>query len=241
MMKDRWLVDIASSAGGERVLYAIPHAGAGVAALRSVCRAVSDRFDTVAVRLPGREALMSEEPVTDLAALADRLAGRIDAHAGRRRLTLYGHCSGAVLAYEVARRLSPERLDHLIVSAHQAPGRIPVTEGWKLPRDAFLDRVAKDGYLPEELLLQPELLELVEPALRADYQAFECHRCTVEVIATSILALRGTEEHAVSVEDMQAWSQLTSGGFRLSTLPGAHNLLLHGADDVAAAILSTVA
>jgi medium-chain acyl-[acyl-carrier-protein] hydrolase len=240
-MKDRWLVDVTSSAPGDQVFYAIPHAGAGVAAVRSVCRAVSDRFGTVAVRLPGREALMSEEPVTDLAVLADLLAGRIDAHIGRRRLTLYGHCSGAVLAYEVARRLAPERLDQLIVSSYQAPGRIPVTGHWKLPRDAFLDRVARDGYLPEEVLLEPELLELVEPALRADYQAFECHRCTVEVIGVPILALRGTQEHTVSAEDMQAWSQLTSGGFKLSTLPGGHNLLLHGADHVAAAILDTAA
>jgi medium-chain acyl-[acyl-carrier-protein] hydrolase len=238
-MKDRWLVEVASSPGTERVLYAIPHAGAGVAAVRQVCRAVSDRFDTVGVRLPGREALVSEEPVTDLAVLADRLAARIDAHVGRRSLTLFGHCSGAVLAYEVARRLAPERLDHLIVSSHHAPGRIPATDGWKLPRDAFLDRVAKDGYLPAEILLQPELLELVEPALRADYQAFESHRCATEVLGTAILALRGTEEHAVSVEDIQAWSQLTSGGFTLSTLPGGHNLLLHGADNVAAAILGT--
>jgi medium-chain acyl-[acyl-carrier-protein] hydrolase len=240
-MKDRWLVEIASSAEAERVLYAIPHAGAGAAAVQSVCRAMSGRFDTVAVRLPGREALMGEEPVTDLAVLADRLAGRIDAHAGRRRLTLYGHCSGAVLAYEVARRLAPERVDHLVVSSHQAPGRIHATQGWRLPREAFFDQVAKDGYLPEEILLDPELLDLLEPALRADYQALECHRCVTEVIGAAIVALRGTEENAVSVDDMRAWSQLTSGEFVLGTLPGGHNLLLHGADDVAAAILGAVA
>jgi medium-chain acyl-[acyl-carrier-protein] hydrolase len=239
-MKDRWLVEVAFSPGTERVLYAIPHAGAGVAAVRLVCRAVRDRFDTVGVRLPGREALVSEDPVTDLALLADRLAARIDAHVGQRRITIFGHCSGAILAYEVSRRLAAERMDHLIVSSHQPPGRIPATEGWKLPRDAFLDQVAKDGYLPAEILLQPELLELVEPALRADYQAFESHRCATEVLGTAILALRGTDERGVSVEDMRAWSELTSGGFTLSTLPGGHNLLLHGADDVAAAILDTV-
>lgn len=232
----RWLVDIAASPGGERVLYAFPHAGAGAAAVKRTCRALSDRFDTVAVRLPGRESRMDEEPVADLDHLTDRLAAQIADHAGRRRVFLYGHCAGAVIAYEVAKRLAPAQLEHLVVSANESPDRMPSTNAWRLPRDAFLAKVAADGYLPEEVLSEPELIELVEPALRADYRAIECHEFTLEAVEAPILALLGTEEHAVAVDDVAAWAALTSGGFRLERVPGGHNLLLSNASDVAAAI-----
>ncbi|MFI9388803.1 thioesterase II family protein [Kutzneria sp. NPDC052558] len=240
MTNYRWLVRISGDETYRHVLYAIPHAGAGAAAVKKTCHALAERCATVAVRLPGRESRMDEEPITDLDVLADELAEQIAGHAGGRRIFLYGHCSGAVVAYEVARRLPAERLGHLVVSAHQAPDRIPAIGAWRLPRDPFLARVAADGYLPAEILDEPQLVELVEPALRADYQAVECHRSSMEVLGTPILALLGTEEHSVDVADVRAWSALTSVGFRLRFLPGGHNLLLEGHTEVADALAAVI-
>ena len=231
-----WLVEIATSPAGERALYAFPHAGAGAAAVKKTCRALADTFDTVAVRLPGRESRMSEDPVTDLDALTARLAEQIAGHAGGRRVYLYGHCAGAVIAYEVAKRLAPDRLAHLVVSANESPDRMPATAAWRLPRDEFLAKVAADGYLPHEVLAEPELLELVEPALRADYQAIESHEFTLDSVAAPILALLGADERTVAADDVAAWASLTSGGFRLETIAGGHNLLLANPADLAAAI-----
>lgn len=232
----RWLVDMSEPSDDRPVLYAIPHAGAGAAAVKKVCRALDDRFATVAVRLPGRESRMDEDPVTDLTVLADALATQIRRHAGRRHALLYGHCSGAIIAYEVARRLPAESVARLVVSGFQPSDRLPATNTWRLPRAAFLARVAEDGYLPAELLNQPELLDLVEPALRADYQAIESHRGPLTAVDVPILALLGTEDRSVPAADMAAWRNLTTHGFRLEFLPGGHNLLRDVPADVAAAI-----
>src|SRR5581483_8780637 len=140
----RWLVDIAGSPADDGVLYAIPHAGAGAAAVKKVCRALGDTLHTVAVRLPGRESRMDEEPLTDLTVLVDTLAGQIEDHAHGRDVLLYGHCSGAVIAYEVAGRLTTTRVKHLVVSAYRAPDRLPVRHAWRLPRAEFFALVAGD-------------------------------------------------------------------------------------------------
>ncbi|MGW4905289.1 thioesterase II family protein [Streptomyces sp. NPDC004270] len=236
MTSKRGLVEITHSPSGERVLYAIPHAGAGAGAVKAMCRAIGDRCDTVGVRLPGRESRTAETPMTDLDELADTLAAELHEHAGPRRIYLYGHCAGAVIAYQVARRLKPDRLAHLVVSAHQSPDRIPETAVWRLPRDAFMDQVRQDGYLPREIAADAELFALVEPALRADYQAIECHTGAPEVIDVPILALLGREEHSVAVGDVKSWAAWTTAGFRLSVLPGGHNLLTEEAGRVASAI-----
>ncbi|MDH6128358.1 alpha/beta fold hydrolase [Kitasatospora sp. GP82] len=232
----RWLVEISGSAAAEHVLYAFPHAGAGAAAVKKLCRALGDSCQTVAVRLPGRESRMDEEPITDLARLCDRLAEQITAHAGQRRIVLYGHCGGGVIAYETARRLPARTLRHLVVSAQQAPDRIPPVESWRLPEDEFLAQVARDGYLPREILDQPELRELVLPALRADYQAIECHVSAMDALGAPVLALAGTQDRSVAVDDVVAWSRLTTAGFRLELIPGGHNLLLDRSAEVAEAV-----
>ncbi|MFF4657756.1 thioesterase II family protein [Streptomyces sp. NPDC001381] len=236
MCRVRELVEISGNSDARSVLYAVPHAGAGVAAVKRMCRSLPDRWLTVGVRLPGRESRTREEPLTDLNRLTDGLAKSIGEHAGDREIHLYGHCAGAIIAYEVARRLPAARLRGLAVSAHQSPDRVPVGEVWRWPREEFLARVREDGYLPDELVGNPELLSLVEPALRADYRAIECHHHDPEVIDVPVLALLGTEEHAVPVEDIRSWGEWTSAGFGLELLPGGHNLLSDSPVEVARAI-----
>lgn len=230
MWKSSWLVDLVDAPSREPVPYLIPHAGAGVSAVLALGRALADHLDPVAVRLPGRESLLDREPITDLPTAADGLAEQIRAHADRRPIVLYGHSSGAILAYETARRLPADQVTLLVVSAQQAPGRGSrrSNEVWTLPDDAFFAEVSKDGYLPEELLTEPELLGLVGPALRADYRAVDRHTRSLrepEPVAVPIIAIQAEHDETVAADDVAAWATMTTSQWRLVTLPGGHNLL----------------
>ncbi|MGH3493331.1 MAG: thioesterase II family protein [Candidatus Dormibacteria bacterium] len=231
-MQTNWLVDLIDSPTPPRepVPYLIPHAGAGVSAVLALGRALADHLHPVAVRLPGRESLLEQEPITDLPTVANGLAEQIRAHVERRLIVLYGHSSGAVLAYETARRLPPDQVVLLVVSAQQAPGHGPKrsTAVWTLPDDEFFAQVVEDGYLPEGLLAQPEVLELVGPALRADYQAIDHHTRSLqapEPIAVPIIAIQADNDDTVATDDIAAWATMTTCEWRLVTLPGGHNLL----------------
>lgn len=239
-MNSRWLVEIAGPGNSGQVFYALPHAGAGAAAVKQVCRALGEIYQTVAVRLPGRESRMDEDAITDLEVVCDGLAAQILAYADGRQIILCGHCAGAVFAYETGCRLPPHQLACLVVSAHQAPDRMPTRSSWRLPQDEFLARVISDGYLPAEIVAEPELMELVLPALRADYQAIECHTSALRLLRAPILALLGNQEHSMTVQDVAAWSRLTSAEFRLELLPGGHNLFRDQSAEVAKVIRSAM-
>lgn len=236
-----WVVEVAAPAntGGQDVFYAVPHAGAGVAAVRDLCRHVGLFTSSAAVRLPAREARLDESPLRDVLQIARQCAEAIAEHARGRPITLYGHCSGAIIAFEVARRLPPRNLRTLFLSAHPAPDRIPVSGAWQWPTPAFMRRVVHDGYLPDFIMDDEELLELILPALRADYEAIESYRPDDDArIDVPIIGLLGDAETGVSWDDFTAWSRFTSAGLRTQLMPGGHNLLLDHAADVAEVIIS---
>lgn len=228
-MNENWLVDLVPAERPGRVAYLFPHAGAGVSAVLALGRALAPDSHPVAIRLPGRESLLDEPPIADLPALAKRLACAIRAHAGGAQIILYGHSSGAILAYETARALEPDTAILLAASAQQAPGTAVRTAAgcWDLPDDKFFAQVVADGYLPAELLDAPDVLEMVAPALRADYRATHEHlsRAGWTPVASPILTIRGTEDQTVTAEDVAAWSALTTRGHATALIAAGHNLL----------------
>src|SRR5215475_3934446 len=151
-------------------LLCLPFAGAGASFFypwRNL--AVSD-IDVIPVHLPGRERLLAEEPYTDLHTAADGLLPIALESAGDRPLALFGHCFlGAVLAYELARRIVPhgrERVLHLFVSAAPTPTSVRHASSAGLPDDEFLDLVQQTtGYRHPSFEI-PESRELLLPALR---------------------------------------------------------------------------
>lgn len=229
-MSENWLVDLVPAERPGRVAYLIPHAGAGVSAVLALGRALARDLHPVAVRPPGREPLLDEPPIDDRPALAGRLAEAVRTHAGGAEIILYGHSSGSVLAYETARALEPRGAILLVVSAQEAPGTAFRTAAgcWDRPDEEFFAQVVADGYLPADLLDAPDILEMVAPALRADYRATHEHLTGTVLwtpLASPILTLRGTEDRTVAAEDITAWSALTTAGHTNALIAAGHNLL----------------
>jgi len=88
-------------------LVCLPHAGGSATFFLPVSAALSPGVDVVAIQYPGRQDRRAESPIDDIAALADRI------HATVRRqpempLILFGHSMGAVIGFEVTRRLEAE-------------------------------------------------------------------------------------------------------------------------------------
>ncbi|MEW9522154.1 hypothetical protein AB0F14_36965, partial [Streptomyces tubercidicus] len=80
-MSKNWLVDLVPAKQPKRVAYLFPHAGAGVSAVLALGRALAPDPHPVAIRRPGREALLDEPPITHLPTLAKNLADAIHTHA----------------------------------------------------------------------------------------------------------------------------------------------------------------
>lgn len=245
--KSRWFVGVPHDGPKDCALYAFPHAGAGVPTVRQLCVELSDTFDAYAVRLPGRESRLGEPAETVMHELADKIADELLHHAQGRPVVLYGHCAGSSIAFEVARRLGPARTRALVVSSHPAPGSHRREPTWALPRPDFLRQVVTDGYLPSQLLANEDLLDIVEPALRADYEVMETYELELyesggaEPVPVPTLAVYGRDDHAITPAQIDAWSALTTGPFQVLSLAGDHDLPSSRPADLAAALREALA
>src|SRR4051812_16907998 len=90
---------------------------------------------------------------------------------------IFGHSMGAVLGYEVARRLLAETGHEpyrLFVSGHRAP-HLPLLRPplHRLPDNAFITGVKALNGTPPEVFEHEELLDLILPILRADFELVE--------------------------------------------------------------------
>lgn len=208
-------------------LVCLPHAGGGGAAFSSWAELLDPDVELLAVTLPGREALAGERPVDDLAALVDMLCDGLAPEADRR-LLLFGHSMGALVAYELARELRRRgagQPGHLFVSAYPAPHLADEyrTGAHELDDRGFLDAMAAWGSGEPDGPDGAEASAGALPALRADVAVCERYAYTAEPpLAAPISAFGGINDDQVPREALQGWSLHTGAGFRLRMLPGGH-------------------
>jgi surfactin synthase thioesterase subunit len=239
-----WLRRFTTTAGKGPRLVCFPHAGGSATAYVQLARTLPADFDVVAVQYPGRQDRFYEEPFTALAplveAVAAELADELVADSGRP-YALFGHSMGALVAFETARLLArrgelpePQRL---FLSGRGAPGVGP--GAYALPDDdaGVLAEVRKLGGTDQEMLENPEVLEMVLPALRADYRLLSTYRWRGgEPLATAITALVGDNDPMVTVQEAGTWREQTVSDFELKVFPGGHFYLADQVGQVAAAV-----
>jgi surfactin synthase thioesterase subunit len=110
-----------------------------------------------------------------------------------------------------------------------------------LDDEAFLARVRTLGGLDPDVLAHPDLVDLLIPALRADYEAAEAH--TPDPAATvnvPITALGGLHDPAAPPGALIAWGRRTAGPFSRITLPGGHFALFDQEHNVVRTVRNTL-
>ncbi len=73
------------------------------------------------------------------------------------------------------------------------------------------------------LLGDEEILRMILPAIRSDYQAIETYRCNPDsTVRVPISALTGDNDPKTTLDEAQDWSRHTTGAFDLQVFPGGH-------------------
>jgi surfactin synthase thioesterase subunit len=219
-------------------LFCFPYAGLGTSAFRGWSGALGPDVDVCPVQLPGRESRQAEPPFTRIEPLADAAAAALAPHLDVP-FALLGHSMGGLIAFELARRLDAAPR-HLFVSARRAPHlpeRLPPIA--HLPNGQFVEAVQRRyAGIPAAVAESPDLLELLLPRLRADFEVLETYAYAAsDPVACPISVFGGLEDATVTASDLDAWRAHTSGRLRTRMLPGPH-LFLQGQRD---AMLAAVA
>lgn len=223
---------------GARVI-CFPHAG-GSAIFFKPLAALLPNLEAAALQYPGRQDRRAEPCASDLDELVAGAHAALEQWADRP-LVFYGHSMGAVIAYEVARRCQRDgRYEPLglVVSGRRAPS-VHRDENVHTRSDAeVIAEIRRLSGTASALLDDEDVIAMIMPSTRADYQAIETYRYQPgPPLACPIVAVTGLADPRVTVPEAGRWAEHTSGTFELRTAPGGH--FFHSEDWPATARLLT--
>ncbi|MEU9553443.1 alpha/beta fold hydrolase [Streptomyces werraensis] len=229
--------------GNGPLLVCFPHAGGSATAYRTLAQALPADLDVVCVQYPGRQDRYLEEPFTDLTRLAGAVAeelARVLAADPGRPYALFGHSMGSLVAFETARLLAAGRLPgprRLFLSGRGAPDAHS-TAHFGLYDDAeVLAEVRRLDAASRSMLDDPDIVEMVLPALRADYRALGAYRWRAGAPLTAAMTvLVGDSDPMVTVEQAGTWRSHSRGDVAVKVFPGGHFYLFDHLAEVTAAV-----
>lgn len=202
-----------------------PHAGGAAAAYRSLAAALAvEGDDTYVVQYPQRaDRLTHPAPDTVAELAADLFAAGDWSAVGPLRL--FGHCMGAVIAFEFGRVAERHGLSvrQLWVSASQAPSAIARSPRLPTADAEVVANMIDLGGTDPRLVADDEFIELLVRAVRADYLAFNRYACAPDVrLGADIHTIGGRDDHRISQDMLRGWETHTDGAFTLSLFDGGH-------------------
>lgn len=199
----------------------VPWAGAGAAPFRAWAPAFADGPVLYGVRLAGREGRNGDSLVEEVTTIVAELTEAVAA-LPEPRVALFGQCSGAIIAFELARSLraaSGTEPAHLLVAAQLAP----VVVG---ARERALTREDLRDYLPPALRAEPELAELFLPILEADMRAVDRYRHhPAPRFSMPITVFHGSADPEVDAAGADRWREETAGPTTVHEMAGVGHLL----------------
>ncbi|HWS85814.1 MAG TPA: alpha/beta fold hydrolase [Pyrinomonadaceae bacterium] len=214
-------------------LFCFPYAGGTTYAYRNWPSLLPQAVEVCPVELPGRGARIGEPLETRIGRLAEAMATALLPYMDKP-FAFFGHSMGGLIAFELARELRRTRRPqpaHLFVSACAAPDgrdrRKRVT--YNLPEPEFIAELRRLGGTPKEALEHPELMQLVLPLLRADFEACQTYEFAPEPpLDCPLTVFGGLQDREVSSEGLEAWREHTTSTFVVRRLAGEH-LFIHTA------------
>ncbi len=220
-----WIAYAKPTAQAKLRLFCLPHAGGGAGSYRGWVAGLAPAVEVLPVQLPGRETRFLERPYDSIEPLLAGLVAGIRPYLDRP-FAFFGHSLGALVGFELARRLAQEGIvpQHLFVSGYGAP-HLPV----KLAPMCHLDDAQFAATL-RDLAMMPtvvweneELLVLLLPMLRADFAVYERYQYRVAApLNCPITMLGGEGDPLVSPEMLAAWAMHSVNPGQMHLFPGDH-------------------
>ena len=207
-------------------LFCFPYAGGGAMTYRDWPAAMPEEIEVLPIQLPGRERRLRESSFVRMEPLVTALTRALEPYLDLP-FAIFGHSMGGVIGYELAQRLRRERGRspvHLLVSAHHAPHRPAEDKAdYKLPDTELIERLREMNGTPPEVLEHPELMDLMLPLIRADFELNDTYVTADQPpLDCAVTAFGGLEDEEVSRQDLEAWSEISDGPFKLRMFPGDH-------------------
>lgn len=225
-------------------LFCFPYAGGSSIIFRTWAESLPTTVEVCSIELPGRGTQMKSAPFSRLKPLVGAITQALTRNQFAPALlphlnkpfAFFGHSMGAVVSFELARLLRKQydlKPVHMFVSGRRAP-QIPDPDPpiHALSEPEFIEELRRLNGTPEALLENAELMQLLVPILRADFEVLETYVYTTEPpLDCPITAFGGLQDREVNCDELQAWREQTNAAFSLQMFRGDH-FFLHSAQSL---------
>jgi surfactin synthase thioesterase subunit len=203
----------------------LPYAGGAASLFRAWPAGLPRNVELRAVQLPARQDRHMDPAFTRVDAIVDHLAALMRELRPLPTL-LFGHSFGALVAFELARRLEAGGIPPfcLIASARRAP-HLPLAHPplHALGDADFLAGMNRYCGTPWNILRNAELMDLTLPALRADFRALETFTYTASApLDVPTIILRGRQDKSMSTDAALAWSEVVTREIHVHEVDAGH-------------------
>ncbi|QFG00390.1 thioesterase [Psychrobacillus glaciei] len=207
-------------------LFCFPFAGGGASVFSKWSEELGHVFEVASIQLPGRETRIMEDPHTSMEDLIPMLAEDIKPYLDKKFI-FFGHSMGTLIAFELSRFL--EKIYnikplHLFLSSCGHPAQEQLsTPIHNLPYEEFVEELKRRNGTHQEVFDNKELLSLMLPYIRADFQICETYQYySAEKLLVPITVLGGNEDYDVKNSDLERWGNETLGSFEKKIFSGDH-------------------
>jgi medium-chain acyl-[acyl-carrier-protein] hydrolase len=211
-------------------LFCFPYAGGGSSIFNTWSNYLPTRVEVCPIHLPGRENRIRETPYTRLVPLVDALVDALFPLLEEKPFAFFGHSLGARVSFELARCLRRQGGAlpvHMFVSGARAP-HIPNPEApiHQLNKHAFLDALKNLSGTPLQVLEHEDLMELLLPCLRADFELYETYEYQAEEpLPVPLTIFGGWQDKEVTPDQIEMWREHTLDKSTIHMFLGDHFFL----------------
>lgn len=208
-------------------LFCLPFAGGSRYSYRLYEDKMPPFINIVPLEYPGRGARMKEPLMEDIDHLLHDLYLQINDKLEDNAYAIYGHSMGGLISCLLTREVIKNNHTpplHLFITGTPGPAALSRTEKKRhlLDKKSFIEEVRNLNGSPDEILQNDELLDYIEPILRADFKVTENYiYSSGESLNVPMTVITGTKED-MKTEDIQLWQQETKFAVDFRRMPGHH-------------------
>ena len=226
MVSNKWLLFPMPNPAAALRLFCFHYAGGVAQVFYDWPGRLPPSVEVVAIQLPGRGQRFYEPHIRRLVPLSRVIAQELLPYLDKP-FVFFGHSLGALLCFETARSLRRENRRqpaHLFVSATEAPHRRVIDESLSdLPKSELVKKLREFNGTPVEVLQSDELMDMMLPTIRADFELSESYEYHPESpLECPITIYGGIDDYEVDAERLAAWSEMSVGACEIRMIPGDH-------------------
>ncbi len=226
--------------GSKGQLICFPYLGGYVSSFNDVVRAMTEDIEIWVANPPGHFgselALISD--INELTSVYYKDITKI-IHEGS---VFLGHSMGGIVSYSLLERMvrNQDKVlpKTLILSACAAPSRFKNEHYTKLNDEGLIKQIQVYGGLPESILNDHKLMEIMLPIFRADYGILESSgQTSYSKVDIETHLLWGEKDKAEDISVAMLWKDCLVQDYDIITIKNAEHMFIHNkAEEVAAYI-----